>query len=415
MSESETNELQDLGQLCFKEEEIMKKIICCLIALVLCLGVLPVCAQEEAAMTAGYQNSIIYDVVSDGQGFIPDDFLKVECTKVDVLSMKQRVDGKYDYTLLLHTGITADEAIEILGDGARKNTYASDRELYENHVWLADDMIYVPLGERSCTHLIGWYGDAINDTFAIGVEFSVDPAVFDENVLKNKNLAGSEVKMVLALSEDQAIDDTLETNIRLSDSIAAGRLDNINGKISEAHRYLAVPAKEKTCGDLMEKLVGAPGVKNAEITFRKEHLVYVEGQMSANVVDKEIAEYLYRYEPANEYEEAWANRFTPFPYYEPNIDPVIWFEGKKVGTTKVNIGVGSRAMGFYGELEVIVYLKGDVNKDEKVEVDDALVTLQGSVKKVDLSEDQVVAAKFGKEGAVTATDALRVLKCAVDK
>ena len=137
--------------------------------------------------------------------------------------------------------------------------------------------------------------------------------------------------------------------------------------------------------------------------------------MSANVVDKEIAEYLYRYEPANEYEEAWANRFTPFPYYEPNIDPVIWFEGKKVGTTKVNIGVGSEAMSFYGELEVIVYLNGDVNKDEKVEVDDALVALQGSVKKVDLSEDQVVAAKFGKEGAVTATDALRVLKCAVDK
>ena len=251
MSESETNEMQDLGQLYFKEEENMKKIICCLIALVLCLGVLPVCAQEEAAMTAGYQNSIIYDVVSDGQGFVPDDFLKVECTKVNVLSMKQRVDGKYDYTLLLHTGITADEAIEILGDGARKNTYASDRELYENHVWLADDMIYVPLGERSCTHLMGWTGDAINDTFAVGVEFSVDPAVFDENVLKNKNLAGSEVEMVLALSEDQAIDDTLVTNIRLSDSIAAGRLDNINGKISEAHRYLAVPAKEKTCGDQM--------------------------------------------------------------------------------------------------------------------------------------------------------------------
>lgn len=415
MSESETNELQDLGQLCFKEEEIMKKIFCCLIALVLCLGVLPVCAQEEAAMTAGYQNSIIYDVVSDGQGFIPDDFLKVECTKVDVLSMKQRVDGKYDYTLLLHTGITADEAIEILGDGARKNTYASDRELYENHVWLDRDTIYVPLGERSCTHLMGWSGDAINDTFAIGVEFSVDPAVFDEIAIKNKNFASSDVEMVLALSEDQAIDDTLVTNIRLSDSIAAGRLDNINGKISEAHRYLAVPAKEKTCGDLMEKLVGAPGVKNAEITFRKEHLVYVEGQMSANVVDKEIAEYLYRYEPANEYEEAMAgDRIYPVNW-EPNIDPVIWFEGKKVGTTKVNIGVGSEAMSFYGELEVIVYLNGDVNKDEKVEVDDALVALQGSVKKVDLSEDQVVAAKFGKEGAVTATDALRVLKCAVDK
>lgn len=393
----------------------MKKIICCLIALVLCLGVLPVCAQEEAAMTAGYQNSIIYDVVSDGQGFIPDDFLKVECTKVDVLSMKQRVDGKYDYTLLLHTGITADEAIEILGDGARKNTYASDRELYENHVWLDRDTIYVPLGERSCTHLMGWSGDAINDTFAIGVEFSVDPAVFDEIAIKNKNFASSDVEMVLALSEDQAIDDTLVTNIRLSDSIAAGRLDNINGKISEAHRYLAVPAKEKTCGDLMEKLVGAPGVKNAEITFRKEHLVYVEGQMSANVVDKEIAEYLYRYEPANEYEEAMAgDRIYPVNW-EPNIDPVIWFEGKKVGTTKVNIGVGSEAMSFYGELEVIVYLNGDVNKDEKVEVDDALVALQGSVKKVDLSEDQVVAAKFGKEGAVTATDALRVLKCAVDK
>lgn len=393
----------------------MKKIICCLIALVLCLGVLPVCAQEEAAMTAGYQNSIIYDVVSDGQGFIPDDFLKVECTKVDVLSMKQRVDGKYDYTLLLHTGITADEAIEILGDGARKNTYASDRELYENHVWLDRDTIYVPLGERSCTHLMGWSGDAINDTFAIGVEFSVDPAVFDEIAIKNKNFASSDVEMVLALSEDQAIDDTLVTNIRLSDSIAAGRLDNINGKISEAHRYLAVPAKEKTCGDLMEKLVGAPGIKNAEITFRKEHLVYVEGQMSANVVDKEIAEYLYRYEPANEYEEAMAgDRIYPVNW-EPNIDPVIWFEGKKVGTTKVNIGVGSEAMSFYGELEVIVYLNGDVNKDEKVEVDDALVALQGSVKKVDLSEDQVVAAKFGKEGAVTATDALRVLKCAVDK
>ena len=59
MSESETNEMQDLGQLYFKEEENMKKIICCLIALVLCLGVLPVSAEETAEPKTKYLNSIV--------------------------------------------------------------------------------------------------------------------------------------------------------------------------------------------------------------------------------------------------------------------------------------------------------------------------------------------------------------------
>ena len=36
-----------------------------------------------------------------------------------------------------------------------------------------------------------------------------------------------------------------------------------------------------------------------------------EGQMSANVVDKEIAEYLYRYEPANEYEAVSYTHLPP--------------------------------------------------------------------------------------------------------
>ena len=87
----------------FKEEKIVKKIVCCLIALVWCLGALPVCAQEETAEPkTKYLNSIVLSATSDTlRNFTPEEFSEVGCVKVGINSVKQNEEGKYDYKLIL--------------------------------------------------------------------------------------------------------------------------------------------------------------------------------------------------------------------------------------------------------------------------------------------------------------------------
>ena len=62
-----------------------------------------------------------------------------------------------------------------------------------------------------------------------------------------------------------------------------------------------------------------------------------------------------------------------------------------------------------------VYNYGDLNGDEKITADDALLALQAAVGKITLNEEQTVIANVDGEGEVTATDALLILQRSVDK
>lgn len=61
-------------------------------------------------------------------------------------------------------------------------------------------------------------------------------------------------------------------------------------------------------------------------------------------------------------------------------------------------------------------LLGDVNLNGTVDVTDALLTLQHSVGKITLVEDELLAAKVSDDGKdVSVTDALLILQKAVNK
>ena len=60
--------------------------------------------------------------------------------------------------------------------------------------------------------------------------------------------------------------------------------------------------------------------------------------------------------------------------------------------------------------EAIAY--GDVNGDGKVDIVDALMALQASAEKIELTEEQTTLADIDADGTVSAADALMILKVA---
>lgn len=62
---------------------------------------------------------------------------------------------------------------------------------------------------------------------------------------------------------------------------------------------------------------------------------------------------------------------------------------------------------------VVVYKPFDVSANGEIGVDDALLALQNSVKKIELDDRGFAAADADKDGSITVTDALMILQRAV--
>ena len=68
-----------------------------------------------------------------------------------------------------------------------------------------------------------------------------------------------------------------------------------------------------------------------------------------------------------------------------------------------------------GEFEQAPFMAGDVDKNQKLEVNDALLILQKAVGKTDFDEIQMAAGDLDKNGEITVNDALLALQAAVGK
>ena len=68
-----------------------------------------------------------------------------------------------------------------------------------------------------------------------------------------------------------------------------------------------------------------------------------------------------------------------------------------------------------GEFEQAPFMAGDVDKNQKLEVNDALLILQKAVGKTDFDEIQTAAGDLDKNGEITVNDALLALQAAVGK
>lgn len=407
MSESEINELQDLRQLYFKEEEIMKKIICCLIALVLCLGVLPVSAEETAEPKTKYLNSIVLSVTSDTlRNFTPEEFSEVGCVRVGINSVKQNEEGKYDYKLILTLDKTGKEAVEeakqYFNGKAGANTFAEDYGVYANTIDNGGKTIYIPVGETVRIDSMGGYIDPMEAAplfyDARGVDIIVDPEKFDEDALIEGTLSQFEGLDVYTRAEDDGCENFI-AGFAIN-GIFFNKFPEVKNQKSEIHRYfinqpdvLFQPRKENY-DDVMQKLMTFEGIKAAEVVYSDMGYMYIpEPSIRAQSANEEIAQ---------------AKRADCGLF-----DFLVEITGKSVGDTVVKLGYQYQNSGRFGELNVHVYLKGDVNIDKKVTAVDSLMTLQASVKTRTLSEDQHRAAKYDNQPEVSPTDALRILQTSV--
>lgn len=399
--------MQDLGQLYFKEEEIMKKIICCLIALVLCLGVLPVSAEETAEPKTKYLNSIVLSVTSDTlRNFTPEEFSEVGCVRVGINSVKQNEEGKYDYKLILTLDKTGKEAVEEakkhFNGKAGANTFAEDYGVYANTIDNGGKTIYIPVGETVRIDSMGGYIDPMEAAPLFydprGVDIIVDPEKFDEDALVEGTLSQFEGLDVYTRAEDDGCENFL-AGFAIN-GLFFKKFPEVKNQKSEIHRYfinqpdvLFQPRKENY-DDVMQKLMTFEGIKAAEVVYSDMGYMYIpEPSIRAQSENEEIAQ---------------AKRAACGLF-----DFLVEITGKSVGDTVVKLGYQYQNSGRFGELNVHVYLKGDVNIDKKVTAVDSLMTLQASVKTRTLSEDQHRAAKYDNQPEVSPTDALRILQTSV--
>jgi hypothetical protein len=407
MSESEINELQDLRQLYFKEEENMKKIICCLIALVLCLGVLPVSAEETAEPKTKYLNSIVLSVTSDTlRNFTPEEFSEVGCVRVGINSVKQNEEGKYDYKLILTLDKTGKEAVkeakQYFNGKAGANTFAEDYGVYANTIDNGGKTIYIPVGETVRIDSMGGYIDPMEAAPLFydprGVDIIVDPEKFDEDALIGGTLSQFEGLDVYTRAEDDGCENFL-AGFAIN-GLFFNKFPEVKNQKSEIHRYfinqpdVLFQPQKKNYDDVMQKLMTFEGIKAAEVVYSDMGYMYIpEPSVRAQSENEEIAEV----------KRAACGLF----------DFLVEITGKSVGDTVVKLGYQYQNSGRFGELNVHVYLKGDVNIDKKVTAVDSLMTLQASVKTRTLSEDQHRAAKYDNQPEVSPTDALRILQTSV--
>ena len=398
----------------------MKKFVALMTAL--CMAAVPRSAAADGdPIEESFENSVIYSVYdSEKRTFAPDDFENVKCEKAEIISMEKNDYGTYDYKLLLTVGTTADEAVNILGETAEKNSYSKDRKS-DNIFYLAPKSVDIPLG-GAYPIFIGDISGYTNDPlYTVGVYFAVDAQEFDENLISNKTFLTEEASRVFAVDgqdELKMLTYSILAN-QTSPNSLAGKAD---GKISGTHNYIAVHKDGKNNREIMEKLIELPGITKAYIYVFTDELTTFENQDGyyATIENEQIAEIPYTRDKNGEILDRYKfPRPLKRPQWlsdQPYSDPVIWIEGKEVGTTKLNATATYHDTLFYGEAEINVYiLQGDVNLNGKVEVVDALIALQYTVKKTELNQNQITAAKFGGRNDVTVTDALCILRRALNQ
>ena len=385
----------------------MKKIICCLIALVLCLGVLPVSAEETAEPKTKYLNSIVLSVTSDTlRNFTPEEFSEVGCVRVGINSVKQNEEGKYDYKLILTLDKTGKEAVKEakkhFNGKAGANTFAEDYGVYANTIDNGGKTIYIPVGETVRIDSMGGHIDPMAAAPLFydprGVDIIVDPEKFDEDALVEGTLSQFEGLDVYTRAEDDGCENFL-AGFAIN-GLFFNKFPEVKNQKSEIHRYfinqsdVLFQPQKKNYDDVMQKLMTFEGIKAAEVVYSDMGYMYIpEPSVRAQSENEEIAEV----------KRAACGLF----------DFLVEITGKSVGDTVVKLGYQYQNSGRFGELNVHVYLKGDVNIDKKVTAVDSLMTLQASVKTRTLSEDQHRAAKYDNQPEVSPTDALRILQTSV--
>lgn len=90
----------------------------------------------------------------------------------------------------------------------------------------------------------------------------------------------------------------------------------------------------------------------------------------------------------------------------------LYITSDKEGFSTIKISMGYAPA---GEYDVQPYTLGDVNQDQMIRVDDALLILNYLVGKADLQDTQILAADINKDEVIRVDDALAILNYLVGK
>ncbi len=393
----------------------MKKLLALFLAVVMICGAGISCFAAEQP-SYNYDNSLLIVAVLSGK--TPAEvFTSEKGVSSLMVTYKEPTEGDaVKYQLLAMISDEFDKVKAALSDiegvqTVERNYFAEDWYKREINVRLSTDHLYVPVGEtRSMTYTTD-REFLKNGLLPMGVEITVDPAVFD--------IAAADEAALKQMAIPNFFPVEFGFGFQGEFPYKAFWFNNEikKGQAGESNRYVIIPESSG-------KIVDADTIKDFLIGGQVDYPRYVSAVSAINGVTS--AQILYdghtmgpcfisEYWEFNDTEIAEMTLSGGKPSRGEGdtvkYGQIATFKGLKSG---VAYGALSRPEGIY-PFHVTVYLEGDVDESGRVSGNDALMALQAAVGARELSDLQMHAADMNGDGEIKAVDALYILYAVVGK
>ena len=378
----------------------MKKAIAFLLCLCLFAAALPVCAEQSSFPKYTYDNSFLLTVESsENKVYTLEDFPDISADCVFTASKRlESKTGPFTYVLMFVFGTDAENKIESAmnkyGEKAKRNYYAKDYAEKSSYITLSDSEIYLAVGQNGKISVTDFFIDKNETDLAGGIDFVCDPEIygsedFDRSVLARYGIKSATTGVAEydeTITEYGPCHDFKKNQEVFLSMFNTGRVDD-NVDIIDA----------------ADRLSKAEGIYSVQPFFRNDRIEKDAPLSSSNT------EWCFGDGSENgDYIELSDNVVS-------GKDTFAEFIGVKPGTSVLKLESKYRENVTEGFCTVHVYLGGDVNQNGEVTVTDALLALQNTVGKIELSKVQTLSGDMNGDGKISVDDALVILQMTVGK
>lgn len=382
-----------------KGRGMWKRLLC----IALTVGFLPILpgtalgAQNKTAAEWTYGNSILITVfVGEEQGFKPEDFPGINCSSICIVGKSVTKEGiVYELVLTLKNGNEAEmerainglKQFEIVETVQRNEKFAPP----ESTISLNKSVIYLKKGDTA--HLSIQDVNLVENSFQnIGIKFSVNPELYDEDTLNKDSFLSYGVSRFWPDTEK-------------GEEILIERPDALEATKSEDHIYYGLAENDDSLFSTADTLAALPGITSVSIV-----------QMAVPGGEPPYEEWTVNKTELIDLELSGGNIAEGFGQNGPRLNQTAAIKGKNQGTAVVRVDRG--AFGAYASAgcRVIVYEPGsknnlgDMNHNGTIDTDDVLQVLKHSSGLVSLNEADKETADIDQNGNINTDDALLVLE-----
>lgn len=377
------------------------KMFAVLLALVLCVSTVPVCAEEQIAEPPGIDEWTLSTTLSVfvsspvPREFSPADFPEADCRSVTVIGRRVFEDSvKYELMLSFENAEKRDLAEKALEKNSLITEFAQGVHF--------DKFVVVELSKSSCNLPLGAsidigrkylriYGDGATADWSI--IFEVDPQIIDDSenpreVFDEFGISGYEPLKYLG-----------------PDGIVSGA--SAWNTPSPVHAYeIQIRQLEKPYFGLITRLLSTPGFKSVFIRTETVTPSLIISREKWSLDNPELASLTL----------SGGRQTKPrFPGDEIyTIDQTATVKARSLGTVTLRYSYSFDDAA--AECTINIFQpKYDVNLDNKVTTSDALLVLQCAVGKISMSDDMKTLTDIDLDGSTTTSDALFTLLAAVGK